>query len=139
MDKSVHLGYALVHCARALEAGRQDNVYAQIDAGVYMLQAVAACRAHNCYQVCAPLAGWDKPSSTAKPHEPIPAELKPLLQECYAMYNLLLPHALQPASHAALAPSRGLRAAPEQVAGVHMCVWLSDLPLRTLLAVPSHV
>jgi hypothetical protein len=39
-------------------------------------------------------AGWEAPSSSAKPQPPIPEALKPLLHECYAMYSLLLPYAL---------------------------------------------
>jgi hypothetical protein len=40
--------------------------------------------------------GWGEPSSAAKPHGPVPEALKPLLHECYAMYDLLLPYALSP-------------------------------------------
>ena len=39
-------------------------------------------------------AGWGAPSSSAKPQPAIPEHLKPLLNECYAMYSLLLPYAL---------------------------------------------
>jgi hypothetical protein len=39
-------------------------------------------------------AGWEAPSSSAKPQPPISEALRPLLHECYAMYSLLLPYAL---------------------------------------------
>jgi hypothetical protein len=59
--------------------------------------SVARCRCFGCMvDMC---AGWSEPrgssaSSTAAPT--IPDALKPLLHECYAMYNLLTPYALQP-------------------------------------------
>jgi hypothetical protein len=57
-------------------------------------------------------AGWSEPrgasaSSAAAPT--IPDSLKPLLHECYAMYDLLTPYALQPLAFArSSSPRRSL-------------------------------
>jgi hypothetical protein len=42
------------------------------------------------------IAGWSQPGSAGKAATVISPELRPLLQECNAMYSLLLPHALKP-------------------------------------------
>lgn len=48
-------------------------------------------------------AGWSEPrgqsASSASAAPTIPDALKPLLHECYAMYDLLTPYALQPVAH----------------------------------------
>eukprot|EP00892_Ulva_mutabilis_P003886 jgi/Ulvmu1/186/UM001_0190.1 len=44
--------------------------------------------------------GWGEPTSSHKPQAAIAPELKPMLHECYAMYDLLLPYVLKPASPA---------------------------------------
>lgn len=41
-------------------------------------------------------AGWGEPSSSLKPQQAVPAALKPMLHECYAMFDLLLPYTLKP-------------------------------------------
>lgn len=41
-------------------------------------------------------AGWGEPSSSLKPQQAVPPALKPMLHECYAMFDLLLPYALKP-------------------------------------------
>ena len=41
-------------------------------------------------------AGWGEPSSSNKPQQAVPEGLRPLLHECCAMFDLLLPYVLKP-------------------------------------------